>query len=70
MGTTCCFAKQDKVWVTGPAGEKWEVYTVLADSETFGTSPQHRDPDSGDGVCCAGGTASHDEKASAAAACC
>jgi len=39
IGTTCCFAKQDKVWVTGPGGEKWEVYTVLADSETFGTSP-------------------------------
>lgn len=36
MDTTCCFATQDKVWVTGPAGEKWEVYTVLADSETFG----------------------------------
>ena len=38
MDTTCCFATQDKVWVTGPAGEKWEVYTVLADSETFGTA--------------------------------
>jgi catechol 2,3-dioxygenase-like lactoylglutathione lyase family enzyme len=36
IGTTCCFATQDKVWVTGPAGEKWEVYTVLADSELFG----------------------------------
>ena len=35
MGTTCCFATQDKVWVTGPAGERWEVYAVLADSETF-----------------------------------
>src|SRR6476660_3315903 len=22
MGTTCCFATQDKVWVTGPGGEK------------------------------------------------
>ncbi len=39
IGTTCCFATQDKVWVTGPAGEKWEVYTVLAHSETFGASP-------------------------------
>ncbi len=39
IGTTCCFATQDKVWVTGPAGERWEVYTVLADSETFGISP-------------------------------
>ena len=40
IGTTCCFATQDKVWVTGPAGEKWEVYTVLEDSETFGSSPR------------------------------
>src|SRR5689334_4236104 len=35
-GTTCCYAKQDKFWVEGsPSGEQWEVYTVLADSETF-----------------------------------
>jgi len=41
IGTTCCFATQDKVWATGPAGEKWEIYTVLADSENFGdTAPQ------------------------------
>jgi catechol 2,3-dioxygenase-like lactoylglutathione lyase family enzyme len=40
IGATCCFATQDKVWVTGPGGERWEVYTVLADSETFfGTIP-------------------------------
>jgi catechol 2,3-dioxygenase-like lactoylglutathione lyase family enzyme len=38
IGTTCCFATQDKVWVTGPGGEKWEIYTVLADSETFGSA--------------------------------
>ncbi|MCB1264180.1 MAG: VOC family protein [Mycobacterium sp.] len=35
IGTTCCFALQDKVWVGGPDGERWEVYTKLADSETF-----------------------------------
>jgi catechol 2,3-dioxygenase-like lactoylglutathione lyase family enzyme len=35
-GTTCCYAKQDKFWVEGtPSGERWEVYTVLADAETF-----------------------------------
>jgi lactoylglutathione lyase len=39
IGTTCCFATQDKLWVSGPAGERWEIYTVLADSETFGTVP-------------------------------
>ena len=35
IGTTCCFATQDKVWVTGADGERWEVYTVLADSTSF-----------------------------------
>ena len=25
----CCYALQDKVWVTDPDGAKWEVYTVL-----------------------------------------
>ncbi|MGI8692901.1 MAG: ArsI/CadI family heavy metal resistance metalloenzyme [Geodermatophilaceae bacterium] len=34
-GTTCCYAKQDKFWVTAPDGEKWEHYVVLADSPTF-----------------------------------
>jgi predicted enzyme related to lactoylglutathione lyase len=33
---TCCYAVQDKVWVDGPAGEPWEVYTVLADAEQAG----------------------------------
>ena len=34
--TTCCYAKQDKFWVEGaPDGERWEIYTVLADSQTF-----------------------------------
>ena len=32
------FATQDKAWVTGPGGEHWEVYTVLADCDTFGTN--------------------------------
>jgi catechol 2,3-dioxygenase-like lactoylglutathione lyase family enzyme len=31
---SCCFARQDKVWVDAPDGEPWEVYTVLADVET------------------------------------
>ncbi|CAM4340894.1 Cadmium-induced protein CadI [Mycobacterium basiliense] len=64
INTTCCYANQDKVWVTGPGGERWEVYTVLADSETFGSSPQH--PDDGPNetpACCGGQTA-------AATACC
>ena len=30
---TCCYAVQDKVWVDGPDGTPWEIYTVLADAE-------------------------------------
>ena len=34
--TTCCYARQDKFWVTGaPDGERWEIYTVKEDSPTF-----------------------------------
>ena len=55
LGTTCCFATQDKVWVTGPAGEKWEVYTVLADSESFGADSLILANSGGAGsACCTG----------------
>ncbi len=33
--TTCCYAVQDKVWVTDPDGDSWEIYTVLEDAATF-----------------------------------
>ena len=29
--TTCCYARQDKVWVRDPAGHPWEIYTLLED---------------------------------------
>jgi catechol 2,3-dioxygenase-like lactoylglutathione lyase family enzyme len=65
-GTTCCYAKQDKFWVEGtPGGERWEVYTVLADSETFFGS-------AGDGPSCCSGEPTADEGHSpaAVASCC
>ena len=36
--TTCCYAVQDKAWVTDPDGDDWEVYTVLEDAETLSCS--------------------------------
>lgn len=33
--TSCCYALQDKVWVTGPGKEPWEVYVVKADTDTL-----------------------------------
>jgi catechol 2,3-dioxygenase-like lactoylglutathione lyase family enzyme len=35
-GTTCCYARQDKLWVEDvPDDVRWEVYAVLEDSPTF-----------------------------------
>ena len=33
---SCCYAVQDKVWVTDPDNAPWEIYTVLDDAATFG----------------------------------
>jgi len=37
----CCYARQDKHWVTGPDGQRWENYVVLADDrpELEGQTP-------------------------------
>ena len=34
--STCCYAKQNKVWSNDPQGMRWEWYRILEDSETFG----------------------------------
>ncbi|MCH2171760.1 VOC family protein [Myxococcota bacterium] len=40
--TTCCYAKQDKVWAVEPEGIRWEWYRVLEDSEASdGEEPLH-----------------------------
>lgn len=31
--TTCCYARQDKVWAHDPDGNAWEVYTITDDLE-------------------------------------
>ena len=33
--TACCYAVQDKVWVTGPGQEPWEVYVVKGDADVL-----------------------------------
>ena len=33
MGTNCCFANQDKFWVSDPDGVQWEVYYFHAETE-------------------------------------
>ena len=52
--TTCCYAVQDKVWVTGPGQEPWEVYTVTADArpDLEGKTDPEQSAVTGDGNCC------------------
>lgn len=33
VGTSCCYAKQDKFWVNDPDGVQWEVYYFHEDVE-------------------------------------
>jgi hypothetical protein len=46
---TCCFAKQEKLWVDGPDGA-WEIYAVLEDADDFGLSSAHVEGE--DSLCC------------------
>jgi catechol 2,3-dioxygenase-like lactoylglutathione lyase family enzyme len=46
--TACCYAVQDKVWVTGPGDEPWEVYVVKGDADTL-------DKQAGSTCCAPGG---------------
>ncbi len=32
MQTSCCYALQDKAWVSDPDGNEWEVFAVLEDN--------------------------------------
>jgi catechol 2,3-dioxygenase-like lactoylglutathione lyase family enzyme len=58
--TACCYAVQDKVWVTGPGDEPWEVYVVKGDADILDKAT--------DSVCCA--PAGDATAPSAASACC
>ncbi|MFE3073826.1 ArsI/CadI family heavy metal resistance metalloenzyme [Streptomyces sp. NPDC059247] len=48
--TSCCYALQDKVWVTGPGREPWEVYVVKSDADTPGKAPSLLDRETAPGA--------------------
>jgi len=60
--TACCYAVQDKVWVTGPGNEPWEVYVVKGDADTLDKAA--------DSVCCAPAATAAGAVSSTAATCC
>jgi catechol 2,3-dioxygenase-like lactoylglutathione lyase family enzyme len=42
MGTDCCYANQDKFWVTDPDGIDWEIYHVNYDVDADGQRPEQQ----------------------------
>ncbi|HEX3622075.1 MAG TPA: ArsI/CadI family heavy metal resistance metalloenzyme [Acidimicrobiales bacterium] len=66
-GVACCYARQDKVWVDGPSGEPWEIYTVIEDVDMPGGQLRTVDPDTG-ASCCA--VVEGDTVAAGSSACC
>ena len=60
--TACCYAVQDKVWVTGPGAEPWEVYVVKGDADVLDKAA--------DSVCCAPAASTTAGASSAATGCC
>jgi predicted enzyme related to lactoylglutathione lyase len=36
MDTTCCYARQDKIWVRDPDGTPWEVFATHEDTDAPG----------------------------------
>jgi catechol 2,3-dioxygenase-like lactoylglutathione lyase family enzyme len=73
--TTCCYARQDKVWVHGPGNEPWEVYTVKEDSASFGEPSLLANPDTevtqpSPASCCQPDAAGQIDRANQPAGCC
>ena len=70
----CCYARQDKHWVTGPDGQRWENYVVLADAqpELEGRTRLEVSQGGSIGGCCGTGAAlgKSDEGAEEASASC
>lgn len=50
-GVTCCYAVQDKFWVSGADDREWEVYAVLADAPADVQTPV---PQAAKGDACCG----------------
>ena len=41
LDTTCCYARQDKIWVRDPDGTPWEVFAHHEDTEKEGDGGTH-----------------------------
>ncbi len=60
MGTTCCYAVQDKIWSSDPSGNRWEVYIFKGDAESFGAAPKQNSAAAQTTDCAPGGACCSD----------
>jgi catechol 2,3-dioxygenase-like lactoylglutathione lyase family enzyme len=44
MDSTCCYARQDKIWVHDPDGTPWEVFATHEETEEFGDGGRREHP--------------------------
>ena len=58
MQTNCCYALQDKAWVSDPDGNEWEVFVVLEDNLAVSSA------------CCTTDAVKAEETAAASSSCC
>ncbi len=58
MDVTCCYATQDKFWVTDPDGNEWEFFYTKGDAENMET----------DSACCT--TQPEKEETKTSSSCC
>ncbi|MDM5338456.1 ArsI/CadI family heavy metal resistance metalloenzyme [Fictibacillus enclensis] len=61
MDVTCCYATQDKFWVTDPDGNEWEFFYTKVDVESM--EPK-------DSACCAPNTQKIEITNSSSSSCC
>jgi catechol 2,3-dioxygenase-like lactoylglutathione lyase family enzyme len=70
MDTTCCYARQDKIWVRDPDGTPWEVFATHEDTEEHGVGGLAVAEAADEGQACGCGEGSVTECCSETEACC
>jgi predicted enzyme related to lactoylglutathione lyase len=69
METSCCYARQDKIWVRDPDGTPWEVFVTHGDTDAPGADGRAKTEVTGEGCGC-GSSQPNTECCSGVKACC
>ena len=70
MDSTCCYARQDKIWVRDPDGTPWEVFVTHEDTDERGTGGLPLAEAAGPGASCGCGAGSEGDCCGEVEQCC